>query len=149
MKKTLSLVLVAIIALSGCKKNLIQTSEGTQVSSAPNFASEICHKEVTYVKFDIGNNSWGGAKFDKNGKVMQCSKHEEQSFVEESCYQGVVYVEFGLGSEKWGGAMYNKAGNVVVCGEALKDQKSTLPQPDTSGYIVEGTNAAIMIPPKK
>lgn len=76
MKNILNfLSLIFLIFLTGCEPSEeVRTSEGESVSQIQKEVSEICYKEVVYVKFGEGNGSWGGVKFDKNGKIVTCEQ---------------------------------------------------------------------------
>ena len=70
MLKTLSILFVAVLA--GCApKPDIPASDGNIVAK-PMDAYEICYEGVVYVKFGMGENSWGGAKMNKDSKVILC-----------------------------------------------------------------------------
>lgn len=152
MKKsfTLGILFFSMLVLVGCKPNVVvPTSEGSTVTPFQSFARETCYKGVVYAQLDTGNSSWGGAKFSQEGKVIVCNNPENHTFTRETCYQGVVYVQLDTGNSSWGGAMYNKEGNVVTCGQVLKENGNTenkKPLPDTSGYLVEGSNAVTISP---
>lgn len=72
MLKTLSILFVAVLA--GCAQKpspSVPTSDGNVVTQADD-SYQICKDGVVYIKFGYGENSWGGAKFDKDSKVVLC-----------------------------------------------------------------------------
>lgn len=125
MSKLLSVLILSVVtALTGCEKPNIPTSEGKLVGKIGAYNNEICYDQVVYVKFGMGDQSWGGAKFTNDGKVALCNNPSERHWVDEGCYQGVVQVKFGMGNQSWGGAKFGKDSKTVTCGQDEKVMSS-------------------------
>jgi hypothetical protein len=125
MKKLFSVLFVtALVLVSGCqKRTVVPTSEGTTVAQLSSTDNEVCYKGIKYVRFGYSAATWGGAKFDNEGRVSSCKVGKEPS-ANEVCYQGVVYVRFGYSEASWGGVRLTKDNKVISCGENVNYQKS-------------------------
>lgn len=126
MNKILSVVfLTAFVLMSGCKpKEVVATSDGHQAVQHSGYDEPICYQNIQYVKFSYGESAWGGAQFDKEGKLVHCDGTTEKGYIEEVCYKGAVYVQFSYGESAWGGAKYGNDGNVITCGNVANTAKT-------------------------
>lgn len=68
MKKML--IVLSLFILAGCDGRVMV--DGKEYHTPAQSAREYCVDGVVYIKFGTGNALWGGAKFQKDGKVALC-----------------------------------------------------------------------------
>lgn len=62
-----------VILLTGCDQGTpVRTSDNNVVYVRSRPGDELCYNGVVYIKFGESSNSWGGAKFGRDGRVVTC-----------------------------------------------------------------------------